>query len=326
MSDLGGTVSSNYRGASGFSRLFSFELVTVVSSTIVLLILCLILAPSSVTAGAFAGSLPFAAAGAIVGLGQMLVVQQRGFDLSVPGAISFAVVMSTHYPAGNDAALLPAVLMIICFAIVVGLLNGFLVSFLKLNAIVATIGMNALLFSAVFAVSGGVPRRTTNLLAEIAGGTLFGIGHAVYIAVIIVALMTFVLKMTVAGRRFEGVGANPLMAGSVGLNVRLHEMMAYVYAQLLFALAGLLLAGLTSQPTAFQGNSYLLPSVAMVVLGGTSLMGGRGFPVSTAIAAFFLTQLGQLSIAIGVPYSAQTIIQAVALGFGIAIYSFRRSQ
>ena len=99
--------------------------------------------------------------------------------------------------------------------------------------------------------------------------------------------------------------------------------MAYVYAQLTYCIAGVLLAGITSQPTAFQGDSLLLPSVAVVVLGGTSLIGGRGFPVSTAIAAFFLNQLSQFALAIGVPYSAQTIIQALALGFGIAVYSFR---
>ena len=90
-------------------------------------------------------------------------------------------------------------------------------------------------------------------------------------------------------------------------------MMAYVYAQLTYCIAGVLLAGITSQPTAFQGDSLLLPSVAVVVLGGTSLIGGRGFPVSTAIAAFFLNQLSQFALAIGVPYSAQTIIQALRL-------------
>ena len=90
--------------------------------------------------------------------------------------------------------------------------------------------------------------------------------------------------------------------------------MAYVYAQLLYCLAGVLLAGITREPTAFQGDSLLLPSVAVVVLGGTSLLGGRGFPVSTVIAAFFLNQLSQFALAVGVPYSAQTIIQALALG------------
>jgi ribose transport system permease protein len=131
------------------------------------------------------------------------------------------------------------------------------------------------------------------------------------------------MKKTVVGRRYEAIGANPLVARAVGLRVRLYQMMAYVLAQLLYCTAGILLAGITSQPTAFQGDSLLLPSVAVVVLGGTSLLGGRGFPVSTAIAAFFLTQLSQFALAIGVPYSAQTIIQALALGFGIAIYSFR---
>ena len=77
--------------------------------------------------------------------------------------------------------------------------------------------------------------------------------------------------------------------------------MAYVFAQLLCCLAGVLLAGITREPTAFQGDSLLLPSVAVVVLGGTSLLGGRGFPVSTVIAAFFLNQLSQFALAVGVP-------------------------
>jgi ribose transport system permease protein len=320
--------SAPYGGSSPalFSRdRVPFEFATVALSTLALILLCLAFAPSSVTSGALAGSLPFAAVAVIVALGQMLVVQQGGFDLSVPGGISLAVVISTHYPAGNDAALLPAVLLAFAFAIAAGLMNGILVGIVRLNAIVATIGSNALLYGAVFAISGGVPRSTTALLSQIAGGEFLGIGYTVWFAILVVLLVTFVLKKTVAGRRFEGIGANPAMARTVGLRVRLYQVSAYTSAQLLYCLAGILLAGLTSQPTAFQGNAYLLPSVAIVVLGGTSLLGGRGFPISTALAAFFLTQLGQFSIAVGVPFSAQTIIQALALGFGIAVYSFRRA-
>jgi ribose transport system permease protein len=296
--------------------------VTVVVSTLALIVVCFIFAPSSISSGALAGSLPFAATLAIVGLGQMLVVQQGGFDLSVPGAVSLAVVVATHVPAGNNADLLPAVLLAIGFALAAGVVNGFLVSIVQLNAIVATIGMNALLYGAVFAVSGGVPRITTPLLAEIAGGETLGIANSVYFALAALVVVAFVMKKTVAGRRFEANGANPLAARAVGLRVRL-QMMAYVYAQLLYCLAGVLLAGITREPTAFQGDSLLLPSVAVVVLGGTSLLGGRGFPISTVIAAFFLNQLSQFALAVGVPYSAQTIIQALALGFGIAVYSVR---
>ena len=82
--------------------------VTVVISTLALILACVLFAPSSVTWGALSGSLPFAAIIAIVGLGQLLVVQQGGFDLSLPGGVSLAVVISTHYPQGDNSLLLTA--------------------------------------------------------------------------------------------------------------------------------------------------------------------------------------------------------------------------
>ena len=297
--------------------------VTVVLSTLVLIVVCLVFAPSSMSWGALSGSLPFAAIIAIVGLGQLLVVQQGGFDLSLPGAVSLAVVVSTHYPQQDNGLLYQAVLVALAFAISAGVLNGILVSIFRLNAIIATIGVNALLYGAVFAVSGGVPSITTDLLAEIAGGETLGLPNSVHFALAALLVVTFVLKKTVVGRRFEAIGANPLAARAAGLRVQKHQLMTYVYAQLLYCMAGILIAGITREPTAFQGDSLLLPSVAVVVLGGTSLLGGRGFPVSTVIAAFFLNQLSQFALAVGVPYSAQTIIQALALGFGIGVYSLR---
>jgi len=296
---------------------------TVVLSTVLLLVLCGVFAPSSLSSGALSGSLPFAAIIAIVGLGQLLVVQQGGFDLSLPGAVSLAVVMATHYPQQDDALLYQAVLVSIGIALVAGVLNGLLISFFRLNAIIATIGTNALLYGVVFAVSGGVPSITTNLLAGIAGGEMLAVPNSVLFALAAMLVVFFTLKKTVAGRRFEAIGANPLAGRAAGLRVRRHQMMAYVWAQLLYCLAGILIAGITREPTAFQGDTLLLPSVAVVVLGGTSLLGGRGFPISTVIAAFFLNQLSQFALTVGVPFSAQTIIQALALGFGIGVYSFR---
>jgi ribose transport system permease protein len=297
--------------------------VTVVFSTLVLLLACAIFAPSSISGAGLSGSLPFAAIIAIVGLGQLLVVQQGGFDLSLPGAVSLAVVQATHYPQQDDSLLLMAVIIAICFALAAGALNGLLVSVFKLNAIIATIGTNALLYGGVFGVSGGVPSITTERLANIAGGETFNIPNAILFALAALAIVTFTLKKTVVGRRFEAIGANPRAGRAAGLHVQRHQFMAYVYAQLLYCLAGVLIAGITREPTAFQGDTLLLPSVAVVVLGGTSLLGGRGFPISTAIAAYFLNQLSQFALAVGVPFSAQTIIQALALGFGIGVYSLR---
>ena len=141
---------------------------------------------------------------------------------------------------------LPAVLIAIACAIVAGLANGILVSLFGLNAIVATIGVNALLYGGVFAVSGGVPKTTTDLLAAIAGGRAFGLPNSLYFAFAALLVVSFILKKSAAGRRFEAIGANPLAAQAAGLRVKLYQLLAYVYAQLLYCVAGLLIASLAN--------------------------------------------------------------------------------
>ena len=129
------------------------------------------------------------------------------------------------------------------------------------------------------------------------------------------------MKRTVAGRRFEAVGANGAAAWATGLFVKRHRAGGYIWAAVLYWLAGALLAGILNKPTAYQGDDYLLPSVAAVVLGGTSLLGGRGNLVPTAIAALFLTQLEQFVLALGVSFAVQKLVQAAALTIGVALYT-----
>lgn len=295
--------------------------ITIVGSTVLLFAISAIAAPSSVSTGVIAGMLPFFAVLAIVGLGQMLVVQQGGIDLSVPGAVSLTIVIVSHYPNGDDSRLLPAVLLALVFAVGAGVLNGFMVGRLGLNSIIATLGMNALLYGAVLGISNGIPRSTIRLLSSIASHRTFGIPNSVYFALVALALVAVFLKKTVSGRRFEAVGASPVATRAIGLRVKVHHGAAFIWAQLLYCLAGVLLAGITAQPTAFQGDAYLLPAVAVVVLGGTSLLGGRGFPASTVVAALFLSQLDQFVLALGVPFAVQTLVQAAALAGGVALYT-----
>jgi len=305
--------SSRRRVARGF--------LAIAIATVLVFALGAVIAPSSVSHSAIIGMVPFAAVLAIAGLGQLLVVQQGGVDLSVAGGISLAVVIVTHEPDGDSARLGAAVVMAIGFAIGAGLINGLLVSRLRLNSIIATLGVNALLYGAVFAVSGGTPRSTTRLLARIAGDLTWGVPNAAGFAVAALVVVSVLTKHTVAGRRFEAIGANPTAARAAGLRVRVHRTLSFVWAQLLYCLAGILLAGITNQPTAFQGDSLLLPSVAVVVLAGTSLLGGRGFPISTVIAAVFLRELQQFVLALGVDTSVQILVQAIALAVGVALYS-----
>lgn len=293
----------------------------IAAATVLVFAVGAVVAPSSISHSAIVGMMPFAAVLAIAGLGQLLVVQQGGIDLSVAGGISLAVVVVTHQPDGDSSRLGAAVAMAVGFAIAAGLVNGLLVSRLRLSAIIATLGVNALLYGAVFAVSGGTPRSTTRLLAQLAGDTTWRVPNAAWFAAAAIAVVAVLTKRTVAGRRFEAVGANPAAARAIGLRVGVHRTLAFVWAQLLYCLAGILLAGITHQPTAFQGDALLLPSVAVVVLGGTSLLGGRGFPIATAIAAVFLRELQQLVLALGVDTSVQILVQAVALAAGVALYS-----
>lgn len=296
-------------------------LATMVAALAILVVLCFALAPSAVAVSSVLSMLPFAAVLAIVGLGQMLVVQQGGFDLSVPGAVSLAVVIVTAIPNGDDGKVPMAIGVALLVALAAGLLNGFLVGRLGLNAIIATLGVNALFYAGILGLSGGTPRGTAGSLIGFVGSSVLFLPMSVVIALVVLALVTVATKMTVPGRRFEAVGASNPAAAALGFPVQIHRGAAYIGAQVLYATAGIVLAGITLQPSAYLGENYLLPSVAVVVLAGTSLLGGRGFPVATAVAALFLTHLDQFTMALGAPYAARTLVQAVALAVGVAIYA-----
>jgi ribose transport system permease protein len=278
-------------------------------------------APSSLDRGTLLTMLPFASALAIAALGQTLVVMQGGIDLSVAGGLSLYVVILTKYPAGVNGRLLPAIGIALLAAVAAGLVNGFLIGRLRLNPIVATLGTNALLFGAVLWYSAGIPTTTTARLSRMGGGLWLGIPIPVYIAVIATAVVTVMIKLTPRGRRFEAVGANATSAYTAGIQVRRYAGGAYVGAQLLYCLAAIVHASIVNQPTAYEGNNYLLPSVAAVVLGGTSLLGGRGNLVASAIAALFLSQLDQFVLALGVTYATRILVQAGALAVGVALYT-----
>jgi ribose transport system permease protein len=251
---------------------------------------------------------------------------QGGIDLSVAGGLSLYVVILTKYPAGNNDRLWAALVIAFLAAIAAGSLNGLLIGRMRLNPIVATLGTNALLFGVILWYSAGIPTTTTARLHSFGDDLWWGVPAPVYIAVAATAVVAAVVKLTPAGRRFEGVGANETAAFTAGIRVGRHRTSAYIWAQLLYCLAAVIHASIVNQPTAYEGNTgggagYLLPTVAAVVLGGTSLLGGRGNLVATAIAALFLSQLDQFVLALGVSYATRTLVQAGSLGIGVALYS-----
>ena len=139
------------------------------------------------------------------------------------------------------------------------------------------------------------------------------------IAVGVLLVVTFVIRKTVLGRRFVAVGASPAAARAAGIPVRAYELGTYIVAALAYGGAGILIAGFLRTPGIATGNDYLLPTIAAVVLGGTSLAGGRGSVIATAGGALFLTQLEQVVLGMGAPSSVQLVIQGSIIALGMAL-------
>ena len=291
------------------------------AATGILFLVSALVQPQSVATSSLLGMLPFAAILAVVAAGQTLVIQQGGIDLSVPGMISIGVVILTRIPNGDNGKLPLAVALAFVVLVGAGLVSGFIVNRVGITPIVTTLGMNALLFGGVMFISGGTPRDTTQLLQQLVTGTVLGIPKTVWAAVVVLGTLWFVIKQTIAGRQFEAVGANRAAAQASGLSPVAYEIAAYAAAGLMYFLGCLLLAGVVKTPSAFQGESYLLPSVAAVVLGGTSLLGGAGSVVATAGGALFLTQLQQLILTTDVSSGVSLLVQAAAIAAGVAIHS-----
>lgn len=294
-------------------RLLSGNSATIWIATIVLFLVSPLIAPGSISSSSTLSMLPFASVLAIVAAGQTLVVQQRGLDLSVPGMIALAAVLSTSLTQNYNWPTWMAVLAGIVGPGIMGLMNGVFVSVFRVVPIVITLGMNSVLIGLVFFISHGTPSGAASSLNQFALGKHFGVPHTVLIALAALAIAGFITQRTIIGRRLTAIGVSVRAATALGQRVTLYQILTYGFAAVCYGVGGVLLAGYIKTPQLFLGDSYLLPSVAAVVLGGTALTGGVASIVSSGVAALFLTQLGQLLRSLGWPDSSQYIAQSVAL-------------
>ncbi|WP_291039684.1 ABC transporter permease [Herbiconiux sp.] len=301
------------RAESTWRRMLSGNWVGITVATLLLFALSPVIAPGSLDPAPLLSMLPFASVLAIVAAGQTLVVQQRGLDLSVPGMIALAAVLSTGLPQNYGWPLWAAVIAGIVGPGIVGIVNGILVTYLRVMPLVVTLGMNAVLLGTVFFIADGTPSGAPAALNGFALDRTLGIPNTLLIAVLIVVIAGLVTQRSIIGRRLTAVGVSERAAAVLGVRVNVYQMFAYGFAGLCYGAGGVLLAGYTKTPALFLGDSYLLPTVAAVVLGGTALTGGIASVVATGIAALFLTQLGQLLRSVGWQDALQLIAQSVVL-------------
>jgi len=291
-------------------------------ATALLLVFGGVLAPSTVSAGAILTMLPFVAILAIASIGQHLVIQLRGFDLSVAGVMSLAAAIATVFPhqdVGTWETIKYAVLALV-MGLTVGGVNGLMVTLLGVPALVTTIGMNSLLLGATVFVTHGFSHQAPQLLNDVGLRRFIGVPITVYIMLVFVGMAAFLIARTKIGRRFVAISVNPAAAVAVGIPLNTYRLATYALAGFSYAVAGLLLAGYLLSPTIFCGLPYLLATVAAVVVGGNSIGGGsKGSVTATALGAFFLTYLGQLVLAAGFDTSIQYIVQAFIVVSSVAL-------
>lgn len=291
-------------------------------ATALLFLVSPLVAGGSDGTSALRSTLPFAAILAIIGIGQTLVIQQRGLDLSVPGIVSLSAILVTKLSNGTDSGLLTAIIVVIAASALAGLVSGLAVTRLCITPLVATLGVNALLLGTILQITGGSSSASAPPgLASFAFGRVLGVSYLVLIALALVAGVAFVLRRTTAGRRFVAIGTSAAAAHAAGMPVRRYRLATYSIAAVCYGVAGVLVAGYLQTPGLSAGNNYLLPSIAAVVLGGTSLAGGSGSVLATAVGALFLTQLQQVVFGAGAPASVQLLIQSIAIGLGMALRS-----
>jgi ribose transport system permease protein len=307
------------------SRLRSGRFAAIWVATALLFALSPLLATGSVSHSALLSTLPFAAILAIAAIGQTLVVQQRGLDLSVAGMITLSTIIITKVPNGHDSRLLEAIALVALACIASGLISGIAITWFSVTPLVATLGVNALLTGVVLQItSGSATAAAPPGLARFSLQKTAGIPNTVILAAVAVGVVATVIRVTVIGRRFVLVGANPAAAHAAGLRVRRYVLSTYVLASLAYGAAGILVAGFLNTPGINAGDDYLLPTIAAVVLGGTSLAGGVGSVIATAGGALFLTQLEQVVLGSGAGASGQDLIQGAIIALGMAIRNLPR--
>ncbi|CAB3765657.1 ABC transporter permease [Paraburkholderia solisilvae] len=251
---------------------------------------------------------------AILGLGQGAVILTGGLDLSVPWLITLSGVLLTGLTHGVNDAALWAVPAVLAAGLLVGLFNGIGVVVLGLPPIVVTLAANGLLQGITLIYCNGSPQgwappAISNFTNEHAGP----LSLAAWSVPLVLIVALLLLHRTAFGRRVYAVGNSPVAAKLSGVRVGATLVAVYCLSALCSAIVGLLLAGFSSQAFLGMGDPYLLPSIAVVVVGGALITGGRGHYLGVFGGALLLTALGTLLAGTTVPPAVRDIINGLVV-------------
>lgn len=251
---------------------------------------------------------------AILGLGQGAVILTGGLDLSMPWLITLSGVLLTGLTHGVNGAAAWAVPVVLGVGVLVGLFNGIGVVMLGLPPIVVTLAANGLLQGLTLIYCNGSPQGwAPSAVSEFTNGHLGPMSLAAWSVPVFLAFALMLLHRTPFGRRIYAVGNSQIAAKLSGVRVGTVLIAVYCLSAVCAALVGLLLAGFSSQAFLGMGDPYLLPSIAVVVVGGALITGGRGHYLGVFGGALLLTALGTLLAGTTVPPAVRDIINGLVV-------------
>jgi ribose transport system permease protein len=258
---------------------------------------------------------------AVLSLGQGAVILTGGLDLSLPWTIGLCGILLAGMVQGHAFEAAWAVPLVLAIGALIGLVNGLGIVLFTLPPIVVTLAMDGILQGVALVYSNGTPSGfAPPELIWLMSARVGGVTPALWLLAIFMVVATLLLSRTTFGRRVYAVGNSLRAARLSGVNVGRTLVLVYVLSGLCSALVGVLLDGFSGQASLGMGDSYLLPSIAVVVVGGTLITGGRGSYLGMIGGVLLLTALQTLLAGTTLPDATRQIIYGlVVLGAVVAL-------
>jgi ribose transport system permease protein len=251
---------------------------------------------------------------AVLALGQGSVILTGGLDLSLPWTIGLCGILLAGMVKGSDGRLIYALPLVLAIGAFIGLVNGVGVALLGISPVVMTLALNGILQGAALVYSNGTPDGFSSpLLRLFMTDQKFIVTPVVVFVVAFVVVAVLLLGRTAFGRRIYAVGNGERVAALSGVSVGRTLIGVYMLSGLCSAIVGVMLTGFSGQASLGMGDDYLLPSIAVVVIGGTLITGGRGHYLGMLGGALLLTTLQTLLAGTTLPYATRAIVYGLVM-------------
>jgi ribose transport system permease protein len=259
----------------------------------------------------------------IAALGQTFVIISGGVDLSISAVISMAAVLSATLSHGHNSALWWVVPLCFLFGLIIGLVNGVGVA-VGVSPIIMTLGTQGVVFGAVLLYTQGqagfAPPSNIIWLATHKWGP---VPVSVFLWIVLGALGGFLLRRTIYGRQLYAIGTQQTVARFSGVSLPTIQITSYMISATCAVIAGLAIGGYANQTYLTIGDPYLFTSVAAVVVGGASILGGKGIYAGTVAGAAILTLLTNLLDILNLKQGALELIYGAVILATVAVATRR---